>query len=113
MAYLGDIYLQKNDLPKALSFLQKAVQANPDLRFAYLDLGAALTQQEQYKDALAPLQKAVELDPSQPDAHYRLGRVYQAMGNTSAAQQEFKKVQDLHRKAEEDLASKMPEPKKQ
>jgi hypothetical protein len=31
------------------------------------------------------LQRAVELDPAQPDAHFRLGRLYQTMGNTLAA----------------------------
>jgi hypothetical protein len=43
----------------------------------------------------------------QPDAHYRLGRVYQATGNQAAAQREFAKVGELHEKAEEDVARKM------
>jgi len=49
----------------------------------------------------------VELDPAQPDAHYRLGRVYQAMGDAAQSQKEFAKVRELHRKADEPLASKM------
>jgi Tfp pilus assembly protein PilF len=72
-----------------------------------LDLGAALADQKQYQDALIPLKHAVELDPSRPDAHYRLGRVYRALGKTAAAEKEFKQVQELHRKADEDVASKM------
>jgi Flp pilus assembly protein TadD len=77
------------------------------LRIAFLDLGAILAEQKQYQDALAPLQRAVQLDPSRADAHYRLGRVYKALGDSAAAEQEFKKVQELHRKADEDVASKM------
>ncbi|MGH9743852.1 MAG: tetratricopeptide repeat protein, partial [Candidatus Acidiferrum sp.] len=57
--------------------------------------------------ALASLKRAVELDPEQPDAHYRLGRVYQAMGDRAAAQKQFTKVSELHTKAEEDVARKM------
>ena len=50
--------------------------------------------------------RAVQLDPTQPDAHFRLGRLYQAMGNTADAEREFAKVRELHEKAD-DLASKM------
>ena len=53
------------------------------------------------------LTAAVKLDPAQPDTHFRLGRLYQAMRNTSAANQEFAKVRELHNKAEEDLSEKM------
>lgn len=40
---------------------------------------------------VAALRRAVELDPAQPDAHYRLGRVYQAMGKTLESQKQFAK----------------------
>jgi tetratricopeptide (TPR) repeat protein len=74
---------------------------------AHLDLGAILTKQRQYPAAVAALKRAVELDPEQPDAHYRLGRVYQATGNRAAAQKEFAKVRELQEKTEEDVARKM------
>jgi tetratricopeptide (TPR) repeat protein len=107
MAYLGDIELKRSNPDKALEYLRQATQSRKDIRIAYLNLGAVLTEKKQYKDALAALQHAVELDPAQPDAHYRLGRVYQGMGNSLAAEAEFKKVKQLHQKADEDIASKM------
>ena len=110
LAYLGDIEMRKNNPEKALSYLHQAVQARNDLRIAYIDMGAVLVRQKQYKEAIAPLKRALELDPTQPDAHYRLGRIYQAIGNRAAAQQEFKKVQQLHQNADEDFASKMAAP---
>jgi tetratricopeptide (TPR) repeat protein len=66
-----------------------------------------LAEQKHYAEAIVALQRAEKLDPSQPDAHFRLGRAYQAMGNTAASQKEFAKVRELHEKAEESLASKM------
>jgi Tfp pilus assembly protein PilF len=61
---------------------------------------------------VAALRRAVELDPAQPDAHYRLGRTYQAMGKAEESQKEFAKVRALHEKANNNdpLASKMPAP---
>jgi Flp pilus assembly protein TadD len=78
-----------------------------DIRITYLDLGAVLAKQKQYADAATALRRAVELDPAQPNAHFRLGRVYQAMGNEAESRKEFAKVRELHEKADESLASKM------
>jgi Flp pilus assembly protein TadD len=64
-------------------------------------------EQKKYSEAVAALQRAVTLDPTQPDAHYRLGRTYQALGNTAAAQKEFAKVHELHQKVDEPMALKM------
>jgi tetratricopeptide (TPR) repeat protein len=78
-----------------------------------VDLGAILTQQKRYDEAAKALQRAIALDPSQPDAHFRLGRLQQAMGNMPAAEREFAKVRELHEKQNEDVASKMAAPKPQ
>jgi TolA-binding protein len=49
----------------------------------------------------------VALDPSLPDAHYQLGRLYQAQGKTTDAKKELHKVQELHKKAEDSLVGKI------
>jgi tetratricopeptide (TPR) repeat protein len=109
LAYLGDIELKKNSPEKALPLLVKATQLRNDIRIAYLDMGAILSDQKRYPDALAALLRAEKLDPTQADAHYRLARLYRAMGNTAAAQREFAKVNELQDKAE-DMAPKMSDP---
>jgi tetratricopeptide (TPR) repeat protein len=107
LAYWGDIESKGTNPEQALTLLRKAVGLNSDIRIAYVDLGAVLAQRQQYADAVTALQRAVELDPTQPDAHYRLGRVYGSMGNAVAAQKEFARVRELHEKADEPLLSKM------
>lgn len=107
LAYLGDVAFKKDDSAAALPLLQKALQSRHDLRIAYVDLGAILAQQGKHQEALALLKRAVALDPQQPDAHFRLGRVYEAFGQRAAAETEFAKVRELHDKAEEDVARKM------
>jgi hypothetical protein len=42
-----------------------------------------------------------------PDAHFKLGRLYQAMGDDAAAESEFASVRQLHEKAHEKVASIM------
>jgi tetratricopeptide (TPR) repeat protein len=107
LAYLGDIEIKRNDPDKALPLLKKTVQLKNDIRIAYSDLGAIFLERKQYQDAMVALQRAVELDPAQPDAHFRLGRLYQAMGDTAAAQKEFARVRELHEKEDENVAAKM------
>ena len=80
LAYLGDIALKENKPEEAVGYLEKVVRQRKDIRVAYLDLGAAQMQLKKYPEALAALKRAVELDATQPDAHFRLGRLYQAMG---------------------------------
>jgi tetratricopeptide (TPR) repeat protein len=99
--------MKRSDHEKALTYLRQAVQLREDIRIAYMDLGIILAEAKQYAEAIDALQRAAQLDPAQPDAHYRLGRVYQNMGNKSAAQQELNKVQELHKAADEDMASQM------
>ena len=110
LAYLGDIEMKRNNPEKALSLLRKAVERRNDLRIAYLDMGVILAQQNHHQEALAALQHAERLDPAQPDAHLRLGRLYQVMGDKPAAQKEFARLRELHQKADDDIASKMSGP---
>jgi tetratricopeptide (TPR) repeat protein len=107
LAYLGDIEWKATNPDQALPLLKRAIGLNSDIRIAYLDLGAVLALREQYPDAVTALQHAVHLDPAEPDAHYRLARVYQVMGNAAAARKEFATVRDLHQKADDPLLSKM------
>ena len=48
-----------------------------------------------------------ELDPAQPDAHYRIGRIYKQMGNSAAAEKEFAKVRELHEQGQVDIVHQM------
>ena len=108
LAYLGDIAFKANNIEEAASLLEKSLQRTKDLRIAYLDLGAVRTQQKQYPAAVKALQRAIALDPTEPDAHYRLGRVYQLTGKKAEAEQEFAKTRELHQKADAAVVIKVP-----
>src|SRR6266478_3103576 len=104
---VGDPEMKRNEPEKALSVLQKSLQLRDDLQIVHLDLGVIFTEQKHYQEALAALLRAQKLDPAQPEVHYRLGRLYQAMGNVDAAKEEFARVQQLHQKEEDNVADRM------
>jgi len=107
LAYLGDIAWKNDDVDTALSFLNPAKKLSSDLRIVQLDLGEIYLRQKNYAEAKVALQHAVELGPTQPDAHYQLSRLYQSVGDKASAEKELHKVQELHKKAEENLVGKM------
>jgi len=108
LAYLGDISLKNNDLDSAKRFLQQSTSLQKNLRIAYLDLGNVLMQQEHYQEALAAFKHAEKLNPTEPDAPYRLGRIYTKTGNSQLAAQEFAKVKKLHKQKDEAVSLVMP-----
>jgi predicted Zn-dependent protease len=100
LAYLGDIALKNSEVENAGTLLEKSLQHKNDLRIAYFDLGAVRMAQKNYPATIKALKRAIELDPTQPDAHYRLGRVYRALGKTAETEAEFAATKSLHQKAD-------------
>ena len=76
-------------------------------RLAHFDLGCIYADQNRNQQAVVALERAVKLDPSQPDAHYRLARVYTALGEKEKAAVEFAKTKELHAKTSDALVEKV------
>ena len=106
-AYLGDIKLRSNNQPEAERLLTRALHLQNDMRMAWFDLGKVLSDQNKNQEALAAFQKAESLDPADPDAHYRLARLYTTLGQKEKAQQEYTKTRELHTKAADTLIQKV------
>jgi Tfp pilus assembly protein PilF len=87
--------------------LHKALQLQSENRLAYFDLGCIYADQNKNQEAVVALQRAVKLDPTQPDAHYRLARVYTQLGQKEKAGQEFAITKELHSKTEDSLIEKV------
>jgi Flp pilus assembly protein TadD len=111
LAYLGDIAIKRNDEASAMSYLQRAV-AQPDraIRLAYVDLGILDAAHGQNEEAVANFQHAIQLDPDEADAHWRLARLYQAMGKKEQASAELATVNKLHKVKDEGLVRQISGP---
>jgi tetratricopeptide (TPR) repeat protein len=63
-----DELVEKNELDKALSECETAIQINPGFAIAYNYRGEIYIEKEQLENAIVDFQKAIELDPELEDA---------------------------------------------
>jgi tetratricopeptide (TPR) repeat protein len=94
---------QEGAFDRPQSFLQKAVQLQPDFPEAHLELGALYAARKQDDKAVAEYLEAIRQDPKSDVAHYRLGQVYRDMNKMELATQELDRYQELSRQHQEKL----------
>ena len=99
---LGDTYLLEHQPDKALPYLLRALasdSANPDI---HRDLGTAYSELRDYRKAEEQFKIAVSSDHD-GSVHYKLARVYQALGEKENAAHEFALSTALNRESHEKL----------
>jgi tetratricopeptide (TPR) repeat protein len=107
MLYLGDADLQLNKSDDARPLLAKAIQLDPSLWLGDLDLGIIDSDAGRNDDALRELQAAASLRPDEVNIHWRLARVYRALGKRDEAKAEFDRASKLTKSADDDLYHKI------
>jgi tetratricopeptide (TPR) repeat protein len=95
-AHFGAILSASNvDAPKARKALERAVQLNPDLAAAHLQLGILEQASGNWNEALRRYRRAAELDGQNAVVHYRLAAVYKRLEKTKEAHAEMSEFQRL------------------
>jgi tetratricopeptide (TPR) repeat protein len=107
LAYLGDTEIKLEHAAEAEADLRRAVHQAGAIPLAWLDLGIVLAGEGKNDEAAADFEQAIAMDPSGVDAHWRLARLYQAMGKTDAARAEVAKARALHEKEDKSLVQRM------
>jgi len=102
-AYLGDIALKQGKFGEARVRLEKSVRSFSKSRITHYDLGILDAREKKYDRAASEFRQAIEMDPSRADGHYRLAGVLRAQGEEKLAQEELKKVSQIHEKTRETL----------
>jgi len=77
------------------ALLEKAVQLDPTLGLAHLQLGILYSERKEFSNAVAAYQRAIQATPSLEEAHYRLAQAYRQTGETSKAQAELKLYEEI------------------
>ncbi len=107
LAYLGDAEIRLKHPDDAVKDLERAVQIQPSIPIAHLDLGILYGDLGRKEDALRELRAAVKLTPEDSMVHWRLGRFYQSLGRKEEAKAEFDKTRSLQHLKEQSLQDKL------
>ena len=111
LTYLGDIAIKNGDTANAQTYLSRALaQPGAAIRLAYMDSGILNASQGRNQEAQSDFEHAIHIDPKEPDAHWRLARLYQAMGKKADAAVELAKVSQLHQATDRGLVQRMSGP---
>jgi tetratricopeptide (TPR) repeat protein len=107
MTLLADCDIRIGQPDAALPLIEKAVQLDPGIERAHLDLGILDAQDGKRDEALREFKTAARLSPGDPDVHWRMARLYQAMGRKEEAKAEFDKTSNLHKAENESVFNKL------
>ena len=107
MLYLADAYIQMNRVNEAAPLLEATLKVDPSLPLAHLDLGIVASEAGHNDVALRELTRAEKLMPDEVNVHWRLARLYRAMGKKEEAKAEFDRASSLNKQADESLFRKI------
>jgi Tfp pilus assembly protein PilF len=101
----ADNHLGKQD--DALPLAERSVQIDPTIAKAHAVLGILYADRERKDDAVREFKAAIKLAPNYQDPHWRLARLYQAMGKQQEAKAEFEKTKALHVAEQQSIFSQL------
>lgn len=94
---LAEIYLETEQFEEALSFAEKAVEADRASSTSQYLFGKCLWKVKHLDEAIGALEKASALDKSDPAPKYLLGQIHLARGDQARAAQELAAFQELEK----------------
>jgi tetratricopeptide (TPR) repeat protein len=83
------------DLAQVKSLLVKAIQLDPSLGLAYLELGNSYAEQKDLAEAISAYRHAIAATPSLGQAHYRLAQLYRQTGESGKARSELQSYKEI------------------
>lgn len=107
VAYEGDSEVRLSHADVARPLVERALKLDSRQELPWLDLGILDAQAGNNDVAFRDFQTAAKIAPSDVQVHWRLARLYQAMGKRAEAQAEFAKTKNLTKAADESLRQKL------
>jgi tetratricopeptide (TPR) repeat protein len=86
------------DAQSAEKYFKKALDLDPKMADAHLQLGILYEDTERLRDAVREYELAVKLDPRNDKGHFRLARAYRAAGRNKQAEDQLRLYRELHSK---------------
>ena len=95
---LGEVLLKQQQVDKALTSFQKAVELNPNLAEAYLNLGNIFRSIGKIKESIDSYLQVTEIDPEIIIAY---GRLFAILRHYPVSTEQLEKITQHHRKIEQ------------
>jgi tetratricopeptide (TPR) repeat protein len=105
--WMGNVYLQQNNMDRAQQSLLKALTIQPGLTGAELDLAKTYQAQGKTAQAVKLLDAVIASDPDQQEPHYLLFGLYKAQGQMDQARRELETFQRLKRRTADQEEKRM------
>ena len=93
--YLGDIAVQEQRFPEALTYLQVAQKAHLEVQQMHVLLGNCYQALHDLEKAKTEFLAAINADPGAAPPHYLLAQVYRELRNPEASARELTEYQSL------------------
>ena len=93
---LGYIYLKMNDLAKAKTYLEKAIELDDTEPFAFNNLGLVMAKLGDFKQGMKLINHSIQLDNENSYAFKNRAKVHLMEGNAQLAQQDLLRAKDLN-----------------
>jgi tetratricopeptide (TPR) repeat protein len=107
LLYFADSEVQMNQYSDAAPVLEQAVKLDPSLGLAHLDLGIVAVNEGKNDEGLREFLAAEKLIPEDVNVHWRLGRLYRAMGKKAEAKAELDRASSITKATDQELYKKM------
>jgi len=90
--FKGENHNLNGDTQQAIIELQKAIQTNSNLFYAYEGLGVVYFSMGEYKEAIAKFKETIQINPNRVSCYGILGLTYSELGQYQQAITEFEKA---------------------
>jgi tetratricopeptide (TPR) repeat protein len=112
---LGELAKADGDWSTAITHYTRATKIDAGFTEAYLGLGSALVERQQFAEAIPPLETYEKMAPDSPTGHYQLALAYNGVGRKEDANREAalqrdtaKSLEQLKRRVAEGLEHQKP-----
>ena len=85
---MGTALREQSDCAKAITYLHRAIEFQPDSSWAHFEMGSCLMKTGDFKSAAVHLEIASKRLPEFSDAHALLAQTYERLGRTDDAKRE-------------------------
>jgi len=92
----GIIHLRRGSYDMAMSDFDRAISVDPALAEGYINRGAALLRQQNYRGAVEAISQGLERSPEDPaQAYYNRAVANEELGNVRAAYNDYRRAAEL------------------